>query len=146
MAPEDIAKSGTEAAHQTALFAQAALHLKQYPELRWLHAIPNGGARAESARGAMIRGAQLKAQGVKAGVYDIFLPVRKIGNGKVYSGLYIEMKKPGKIKTKNKGRSEEQVEFGDFVNSQGFGSVVCDSWQMAWAMLEEYLNWQGVTN
>lgn len=136
MKPEDIAKSGTEAAHQTALFAQAALHLKDYPELKWLHASANGGSRGDSVRSRMIRGAQLKAQGVKAGVYDILLPVRR----DKYSGFYIEMKKPGKLKTKNQGRSDEQVEFAEFAEAQGFCTVVCDNWEIAWAYIVGYLN------
>ena len=63
MTPETLAKSGTEAAHQTALFAWAALQLQRWPELRWLHHIPNGGSRGDTAQGRQIRGAQPQAQG-----------------------------------------------------------------------------------
>jgi len=42
---EKIAKSGTEEAEQTALFAWAALAKNSYPELELLFAIPNGGKR-----------------------------------------------------------------------------------------------------
>ena len=82
MTPEQIAKSGTEESHQTALFAWAALHANECPQLRLLLAIPNGGLRNKVTAG------KLKAQGVKAGVPDIFLPVAR---GR-YHGLWIEMK------------------------------------------------------
>lgn len=134
MKPADLAKSGTESGHQRAVFAWAALHMSQWPELRWLHHIPNGGARGDDEKTRAIRGNALKAEGVKVGVADLFLPVKR---GE-YSGLYIEMKKPGKIKT----TSKEQKEFGEFVKAQGFGWIVCDNWEDAIKVLQEYLSWQ----
>jgi hypothetical protein len=134
MRPEDLAKSGTEAGHQKALFCQAALFVDRYPELKWLHAIPNGGSRGDSTKSAMIRGADLKAQGVKAGVSDVMLPVKR---GQ-WSGLYVEMKKPGHIKK----TSSEQDEFIEFVRSQGYAAMVCDSWTMAWDVITKYLEWR----
>src|SRR5574343_479576 len=109
MTPDQLAKSDTEAAHQTALFAWAAVAMNHgfdianawadglnpavqerkepaIPELKWLHHIPNGGSRGNDVRSQQIRGAQLKAQGVKSGVSDVFLPVKR---GQ-FSGLYIE--------------------------------------------------------
>jgi len=140
--PEQLAKSGTEAAHQTALFAWAALHAKRWPELRWLHHIPNGGSRGDSAQSRAIRGGQLKAQGVRTGVSDLSLPVRR----GAWSGLYIEMKKPTE-KPKREGSkggvSDEQAEFGEFVKAQGFGFVVCYSWEEAAAIIEQYLTYKG---
>ena len=38
------------------------------PACRWLHAIPNGGNRSA------VTGARLKAEGVKRGIPDLFLP------------------------------------------------------------------------
>lgn len=134
MTPEQLAKSGTESAHQRAVFAWAALQTQRWPELRWLHHIPNGGSRGDTQRARMIRGAQMKAEGVKSGVADLMLPVRR---GQ-FSGLYIEMKKPGKIKA----TTPEQKEFGEFVISQGFGWVVCDNWESAVQNLKDYLEWQ----
>lgn len=131
MKPEDLSKSGTESGHQRAVFAWAALHLSRWPELRWLHHIPNGGSRGDTQRARMIRGAQLKAEGVKTGVSDLCLPVKR---GE-YSGLYIEMKKPGGKET------DEQKEFGAFVQSQGFGYVCCDNWEKAVQVLQEYLTY-----
>jgi hypothetical protein len=140
MTPETLAKSGTEAAHQTALFAWAALQLQRWPELRWLHHIPNGGSRGDDAKSRAIRGSQMKAQGVRTGVADICLPVRR----GVWSGLYIEMKKPSEkpVKATSKGGvSDEQAEFGAFVQSQGFGWIVCYSWEEAAEVLTQYLTY-----
>ena len=140
MNPEQLAKSGSEAAHQTALFAWAALQLQRWPELRWLHHIPNGGSRGDSAQSRAIRGGQLKAQGVRTGVADLCLPVRR---GE-FSGLYIEMKKPAEkpVKATSKGGvSDEQAEFGAFVKAQGFSWCVCYSWEEAAEVLQQYLNY-----
>src|SRR4051794_30465888 len=88
--PEGLAHSGTEHGHQTALFAwanramwegvAAANDMTRYtkpireaspllPQLKWLHAVPNGGERSKAVAGMM------KAEGVKPGVADIFWPV-----------------------------------------------------------------------
>lgn len=137
MTPEQLAKTGSEAAHQTALFCWAALNVARFPELRWFHAVANGGSRGDSKRSAMIRGGQLKAQGVKAGVSDTFLPVKR----GIWSGLYIEMKKPGERPKRggSGGVSDEQAAFGLFVQAQGFGFVVCYGWDEAAKVLEQYL-------
>lgn len=164
MTPDQLAKSDTEAAHQTALFAWAAVAMNHgfnianawadglnpavqerkelaIPELKWLHHIPNGGSRGNDVRSQQIRGAQLKAQGVKSGVSDVFLPVKR---GQ-FSGLYIEMKRPAE-KPKREGSkggvSDEQKEFGAFVQTQGFGFVVCYSWAEAAKVLEQYMEQQ----
>lgn len=128
----------SESSHQTALFQWAAIQLSTWPELKWLHHIPNGGSRGDSARSRMIRGAQLKAQGVKSGVADVSLPVKR----GCYSGLYIEMKRPGvrPVKpTSTGGVSDEQADFGEFVKAQGFLWAVCYSWHDAAQLIEQYL-------
>lgn len=141
MTPETLAKSGTESAHQKALFAWAALNVKNWPELKWFHAIPNGGSRGDNAQSRSIRGGSLKAEGVRSGVSDTFLPAKR----GPWSGLYIEMKKPSEkpVKATSKGGvSDEQREFGAFVQSQGFGFVVCYSWQEAIEVLVSYLTYK----
>ncbi|MCW2763999.1 MAG: hypothetical protein JWR85_4200 [Marmoricola sp.] len=133
MTPEAIAKSDTESGHQRAVFAWAALHRTAYPELEWLFHIPNGGSRGDDARSRMIRGANMKADGVKSGVYDLMLPVAR----GAYHGLFIEMKKPGEIKS----TSPDQKRFGEYLTAHNYAWRVCDSWTMAVETLETYLSW-----
>lgn len=110
------------------------------PALKWLHAIPNGGARGDG-RDATVRGANLKAEGVRAGVADVFLPVPRNG----WHGLYIEMKKPSlkPVKTGRGGLSDEQLEFRDYARMSGYGWVVCYSWEHAVEVLKQYLGMWG---
>lgn len=126
--PEDIAKD-SEHSHQAALFAWAALSVGKYPQLKWMFAIPNGGLRD-------IRTAtNLKAEGVKAGVPDIFLPVpfNKLDPADTYHGLFIEMK-VGKNKT-----SKEQEEYIEYLKEAGYYCVVCYTWNTARAAIVAYL-------
>lgn len=92
--------------------------LKPVPTLSLMHAIPNGGARGNDSQTNKIRGAMLKAEGVKKGVPDIFLPV-PMGQ---YHGLYIEMK----VADKTKGRpSAEQLDMIDKLRALGYACVIC---------------------
>jgi hypothetical protein len=125
MTPEQCAKSGTEHGLQTALMC--ALQLPpirdQYPDLTTalIFAIPNGGARGDSVKSRAIRGGQLKAEGVKDGVADIFLSVARGG----YFGFYIEMKVKDKKPTKN------QRDFRDLVTKRGYLWAFYDGWEHA---------------
>lgn len=130
--PEQFAKNNTEDGHQISLFMWCALNASKYPELKWLHHIPNGGSRHIAEAG------KLKAMGVKAGVSDLHLPVMR---GR-WTGLYIELKKLQTAKVKKSTRelaTEEQLEFGDFVLTQGYGFVVCEGWEAARDVLVQYL-------
>lgn len=131
--PAKLAKE-SESSHQIALFAWCALpDVKQeFPELEWFHSIPNGGSRGDTAKSRAIEGGKIKAEGVKKGVSDMFLPVRR---GQ-WPGLYIELKKlPGP----GVGPSSEQVAFGEFVQSQGYAFAVCYGWIEARNMIIAYL-------
>lgn len=81
----------SEATEQERVINWATFYAKDFPELDLLHHIPNGGSRNQ------LEAANLKRQGVKAGVPDLCLPVAR--NGK--HGLYVEMKW-GKNKTTDK--------------------------------------------
>ena len=113
----------TEAQEQRFLFQWAGLAEQQYPELKLLHHIPNGGKR--DARTA----ANLKKEGVKAGVPDICLPVAK----DAYCGLYIELK-VGKNKP-----SIKQKEWIEALKEQGYKVEVCYGWIKAREVIETYL-------
>ena len=73
----------TEAQEQMTLFSWAAMQSGKYPELNLLYHVPNGGSRHKAEAG------RLRAEGVKAGVPDLCLPVAR---GQ-YHGLYIELKR-----------------------------------------------------
>lgn len=121
--PESIAKPGTEAAHQTALFAWAALSVYRFPELAWMFAIPNGGTRNQVEAGF------LKAAGVRAGVPDIFLPVARWRK----HGLWIEMKVGNNKLRKN------QNEWATMLVHLGYAHVVAYSWIEARDYIIRYL-------
>ncbi len=115
MNPAAYAASGTEHAHQTALFMWLSTLGVQYPETKWIYAIPNGGKRDA------ITANTLKSEGVKSGVSDICLPFARQG----YHGFYLEMKKPGGKE------SATQKEFGKFLMEQQYLYTMCDSWEKA---------------
>jgi hypothetical protein len=130
--PEQLAASGSEHAHQVALFAWAAQSC--IPELKWLFAIPNGGLRDK------ITASKLKAEGLRSGVSDIMLPVpRLINDFMICHGLFIEMKQSQYRGRKNGGLSEAQEEFAHYVNGQGYRFVVCYSWIEAKDSILHYL-------
>jgi hypothetical protein len=123
--PTDIGKIPSEHAQQVAVFVWAALNFEKYPELRLMFAIPNGGERNK------IVAANLKAEGVRAHVPDIFLPVPRAR----WHGLFIEMKKVG-------GRVDPgQDEFINKLREQKYGACVCVGWQEAVQTITNYLEW-----
>lgn len=112
-----------EHAEQVALMAWATYSTQRYPVLRWLHAIPNAGKRTPRMA------AWFKAEGLKSGVPDLFLPCARNG----FHGLYIELKVGA-----NKP-SDNQRDFLDFAAEQGYLAVVCYSWEEARETIVEYL-------
>lgn len=150
--PDVLTKTGSEHGIQAAVFAWAAVvtyhgfavawewalskdakvFLKSkkigVPEMQWLHAIPNGGSRGDDAKSRSIRGATMKAEGVREGVADIFFPVPKYP----YHGLYIEMKTPtGQIRP-------AQKEFRTFALAQGYAFSFERNWQDAARLIQSY--------
>lgn len=127
--PQQLSANGSEDSNQKALFCWANLNLIKYPQLKWLHHIPNGGSRH------IIEAGKLKAMGVKRGVADIFLPVRQVGSsGSIFKcGLYIELKKVGgKLST-------EQLNFATDVMRNGYVWKLCYGWEDARDRIIEYL-------
>ena len=104
---------------QATLFAIASYR----PELRWMFAIPNGGYRTKATAGKMA------AEGVKAGVWDIYLP----RSSKGYHGLFLEMKWGKNTLT------PAQKEFGDYATQQGYCCKVAYSAEEAIEIIDEYL-------
>ena len=89
-----------------------------------LFAIPNGGERN------VIVASRLKAEGVRAGVPDLFLAAKR-GN---YGGLFIEMKKPkgGRV-------SDNQKAMLQSLSDSGYLTSVCKGWLEAKSQIEQYL-------
>ena len=113
-----------ESKEQASLMYWATLATQTYPDLKWLHCSLNG------VKLSIIQAKIAKSQGMKAGIADLFLPVKR---GE-YSGFFIEMKY-----NKNK-LTKEQQNFLEYVKSQGFLTAVCYGWIEAKELLIKYLN------
>lgn len=114
----------TEHQEQAALFEWAAFQECVWPELRLLHAIPNGGKRDK------VTAARLKAEGVKPGVPDVCLPVPR---GEKH-GLYIEMKR-----RRGGTVSADQLKWLENLMRQGYECHVCRGCEEARMTIMEYL-------
>ena len=132
--PESLAASGSEDGHQMAVFAWAALNTEQYPQLKNLFAIPNGGNRH------IVEAIKFVGTGTRSGVPDTMLawPIIR-GWDKKYHGLFIEMKIEKYRNHKNGGRSDNQIEWGDRLIAAGYCVRTCYSWIEARDTLIDYL-------
>lgn len=114
----------SESVEQICLFRWARYLEGKYTVLKLMHHIPNGGQRNKATA------ARLKAEGVKAGVPDICLPVARGG----YHGLYIELKaSKGKV-------SKVQKEWIKCLNAEGYFAVVCHGWAESAEAIMAYLD------
>lgn len=119
-----VKQLGDEHQEQVSIFAWARYASVRWPELDLLHAIPNGGHRHKAVA------AKLRAEGVRRGVPDMFLPVPRRG----WNGLYIELKgQRGKV-------SPDQSWWLKRLSDQGYRAVVCRGGASAQAVIEEYLS------
>ena len=118
-----------EDVEQATLFTWAGLKSGQRPELQLLFHIPNGGSRGKA------EAARFKAEGVKAGVPDLFLPVAR----GPYHGLFIEMKRRSGGRT-----SEAQRKWIAALAAQGYLATICYGWKEAAELIEDYLDERGV--
>ena len=129
----------TEHQEQCAVIDWAELMSNRYPELKLLFAIPNGGNRH------VVTAVRLKAEGVKSGVPDLFLPcpqMVKIGGTSVQlqgmNGLWIEMKK-----RKGSTTSKVQKWWHEKLREQGYRVEVCKGAEAAIEVLSDYLGIKG---
>ena len=113
----------SEDTEQIKVMRWAAAAECRYPELKWLHHIPNGGTRNSQ------EAIKLKQMGVKRGISDIHLP---FPHGK-YHGLYIEMKYGKNVTT------QEQAEFLQDMKAAGHCVAVCHDAQSAIKLIESYI-------
>lgn len=129
----------TEHDIQAALITWADLVSKnEHPDLAWLFAIPNGAKlpylKTTGKNGRERRfspeAQRLNAEGLRAGVPDLCLPVPR---GE-FHGLYLEMKSSnGKIRP-------EQAGWIDFLRTQGYYVVVAWDFDQAQSVLVNYLS------
>lgn len=114
----------SEDTEQISVMNWAHWHTGEYPALKWLHHIPNGGSRNQ------LEAKKLKEMGVKPGVADLFLPCPK----GCYHGMYIEMK------FGNNRHTDRQKEFLADMAETGYFVVTCYSYEDAKRMLKEYVS------
>lgn len=113
----------TEHEEQSAFFTWADKWLPE--DMRpLLFAIPNGGHRFAATAG------KLKAEGVRAGVPDVFFSWARLG----YHGLYLEMKR-----TKGGTLSEKQKDMIASLQQAGYLVVVCKGCEEAKEALRAYM-------
>lgn len=97
----------------------------------YLFAIPNGGYRTKA------EGGLLKAQGAKAGIPDLCLPIASSG----FNALYIELKKPKVKGDKSPPKvSESQKRVMDLFSKANNLCVVCYGQDEAIKIIEMYLD------
>ena len=102
----------TEHDEQADLFQWARLMENKIPELATLFSIPNGGQRHPAVA------AKMKAEGVKAGVWDCFMATPRGAD----HGLWLELKiRPNKL-------TPAQEVWGHTMRAAGHRCVVCFSW------------------
>ena len=99
-----------EGLEQSALMAELRARMPEVADL--IFHVPNGGHRVKAVA------AKLKAQGVKAGIPDLVLPMARGG----FIGLYIEFKATPPY---DAAISDSQHERIRKLNAQGYLAVVC---------------------
>ncbi|MHC1788546.1 VRR-NUC domain-containing protein [Solidesulfovibrio sp.] len=113
----------SEHEEQCIVIARAEALAPSVPALKMLFAIPNGGHRAKKTAW------ELKREGVRKGVSDLFLSVSRGG----HHGLYVEMK------AQDGRTSDEQKEWIAAARAQGYRAEVCVGADAAWRVICEYL-------
>lgn len=109
---------------QSAFFDWVFVYANRHPELFLMFAIPNGGLRDKRVA------RRLKAEGVKAGVPDVFLACARGG----YHGLFAEFKVPPNTLTNSQAR------FLASASKEGFFVDVWTSWDIATRTTLDYLD------
>lgn len=120
----NVAGAGSESQEQQALFRWWRLFQPKLAPGRVMYAIPNGGRRDA------VTGARLKAEGVLAGVPDVFLAAPM----PPHAGLYIEMKR----RTGGRATPAQQAMLAT-LEASGYAVAVCYGWREAADEIVRYL-------
>ena len=107
------------------------LHVRVYPGIQHMFAIPNGAYLQGDKRRRAMQWAKLKRQGAKEGVSDIFLPVARNG----YHGLWIELKSTREYRPRV---SDDQRNWISSMNGEGYLAVVSYGFDEAVAVIRDY--------
>jgi hypothetical protein len=118
-----------EEQEQSVVIAWAALNCWSCPDLRWLHSTLNGVPLSPA------QARRAKSTGLKRGVSDLFLDVRR----GVWSGLRIELKRPPGPGRRRGTTTTEQVDWLEHYRSNGFYAVVCYGADEAIDTIRKYL-------
>lgn len=88
-------------------------------------AVPNGANKSKAAQ------RRFKAEGLEPGVPDLMIPYPRLQ----FAGLFIEMKR------KSGGTiGPHQIEWIEFLRSNGYCVFVCRGWEEAWEVTKAYLS------
>ena len=146
MNPPKKQRNQPESDMQIALFDMIYLHESKYPLLRRIFHVPNEGYSGVKGRA---KGQKRHREGVRAGIFDIFVDVPRWGEviGEidaypVYAtvpGLRIELKAPG-------GKmSDAQTDWLNYYREAGYRAKICFSWEEAWEIICDYLGYPELT-
>jgi hypothetical protein len=116
----------SESQHQKAVIQWCASNGKA----GLIFAIPNG-THIKSHQGR----AKAKAEGLKKGVPDLFLPVANHD----FHGLFIEMKKPKDDKSPAGKPTKEQLQWIEDLSNEGYMAVICVGVDAAIDTIKAYL-------
>lgn len=113
-----------EGLEQAALMAELRLRMPEVADL--IYHVPNGGHRVKAVA------AKLKAQGVKAGIPDLVLPMARGG----YFGLYLEFKATPPYDAAISASQHERIRK---LSDQGYLAIVCRGHFDAMEQIRAYL-------
>ena len=120
---EDVAMS--EHAHAVALMNWVHLYaVRQWPGIALMFHIPN------EAKRSFVTAARLKAEGMKPGIPDYFLPVAR----DQFHGMFLELKKIGEKPTLEQAKALGELQ------GMGYYSTCERGWIAAAGALVEYLS------
>lgn len=116
--------TATESQEQIVVMKWASYMSNRDPRYSLLFHVPNGGTRGKAEAG------RFRAEGVKAGVPDLFLPVAI----SPWHGCFVEMKrrKGGRV-------SSEQRQWIDALREQGYYAAVAYGAEDAIAIIKQYM-------
>ena len=116
-------RNNEEHQHQAAFFAILKNNEFRYPFLEFIFAVPNAAKRNKQTAGILI------AEGLKAGVPDVVIPMARRG----FHGAYIENKAGKNTLTAS------QIKYRDFLISETYYFKSCYSVDEQISTLEWYL-------